>query len=215
MKKLVAYLLIACICFFSSACGDKTHQGEINNQVSSVSTGGTEYNSNTPDDPGSDPVDDIKPLEASDFSVSDAKNSINLDSPYKDFKIDLQEEELDNNYVGETYSGDFVYKTYIHSYADFDIYVSNTNYNIKNRNFDEYYITQIVLKNSNFKTYRGITVGSRAEDVIRTYGQGDISTEDGKTVLIYKLNDMEMSFTVDENQRVQDVVLRIITEDMQ
>lgn len=91
----------------------------------------------------------------------------------------------------------------------------NTNYNLKNRNFDEYYITQITLKNSTFKTYRGITIGLKAEDIIKAYGQVEKSTENGETVLNYTLNDMEMSFTIDENQKVKNVVLSIVMEDIQ
>lgn len=218
MKKVVICILIICICLSISACGEKIlkDNNESDKQVGTLSTDGAKNNSPTPaESQSSNHTKDIKPLELLDFSVSDTKNSIRLDSPYKEFKIDKPEEKLENNYVGETYSGEFVYKTYMHKYADFDLYVSNANYNLKNRNFDEYYITQITLKNSTFKTYRGISIGSKVEDINKAYGPGEKSTVDGKNVLIYTLNDMEMSFTIDENQKVQDVVLRIIVKDIQ
>ena len=222
-KRLLGYLillaiLIICICVSINACGEKIlkDNNESDKQIGTLSTDGAKNNSPTPtENQSSNPTKDIKPLEALDFSVSDTKNSIRLDSPYKGFKIDKPEEKIDNNYVGETYSGEFIYKNYMHKYADFDLCDSNKNYNLKNRNFDEYYITQITLKNSTFKTYRGITIGSKVEDINKAYGQGEKSTADGKTVLNYTLNDMEMSFTIDENQKVQDVVLRIIVKDIQ
>jgi len=222
-KRLLGYLillaiLIICICVSVSACGEKIlkDNNESDKQIGILSTDGVKNNSPTPtENQSSNPTKDIKPLEALDFSVSDTKNRISLDFPYKEFKIDKPEEKIDNNYVGETYSGEFVYKIYMHKYADFDLIVSNANYNLKNRNFDEYYITQIILKNSTFKTYRGIPIGSKVEDINKAYGQGEKSTADGKTVLNYTLNDMEMSFIIDENQKVQDVVLRIIVKDIQ
>lgn len=216
MKKIVICILLISMCVSISACGKRIikDNNESDKQVETLSTDGAKNSSPTPaESQSSNPAKDIKPLEPLDFSVSDTKNSIRLDSPYKEFKIDEPEEKLDNNYVGETYSGEFVYKTYMHQYADFDLYVSNSNYNLKDRNFDEYYITQITLKDSTFKTYRDITIGSKAEDIEKAYGPGEKSTVDGNTVISYTLNDMEISFTIDENQTVQDVVLRIVVND--
>lgn len=210
--------MVVAICLSVSACGNKIsiENNKSNIPVGTLSNDGENSNSTpTSESQNSISIIEIKPLEALDFTVTDGKNSIRLDSPYKEFKIDKPEEKLDNNYVGETYSGEFVYKTYMHKYADFDLYVSNANYNLKNRNFDEYYISQITLKNSNFKTLRGITIGSKVEDINNVYGLGEKSAADGKTILIYTFNDMEMSFAIDENQKVQDVVLRIVVKDMQ
>lgn len=218
MKKILICILIIFICVSISACGEKTlkDNNEDDEQIGKLPTNGAKINSPTPaETQSSNPTKDIYPLEVLDFSVSDTKNSIRLDSPYKEFKIDKPEDKIDNNYVGETYSGEFVYKTYMHKYTDLDLYVSNANYNLKNRNFDEYYITQIALKNSTFKTYRGINIGSKVEDISKAYGLGEKSTVDGKTVIIYSLNDMEMLFTIDENQKVQDIVLRIIVKNIQ
>lgn len=216
MKKVIICILIICISLSISACRNrvlKDNNGS-DKQVEILSFDGAKENSHAPiESRNSNPSKDIKPLDVFDFIVTDTKNNIILDSPYKEFKIDRPEKELENNYVGEIYSGEFVYKTYIHMFADFDLYVSNSNYNYKNRNFDEFYITQITLKNSNFKTSRGISIGSKAEDIINIYGLGEKSNVDGKDVLIYTLNDMEMSFTIDENQKVQDIVLRIVVQD--
>lgn len=90
---------------------------------------------------------------------------------------------------------------------NFDIFVSNLNYNYKNRIFDEYYITQITIKNSTFKTHRGITIGSDIAEIIKAYGYGDERTEDDNTYLIYSMDDKELQFTIDENQKVKGMVM--------
>lgn len=154
----------------------------------------------------------IKLIGASDFIVSDGSNSFRLDLPYKEFTYYKPEERSDNNYVGEVIADDYVYKTYMHKYPDFDIYVSNLNYNHKNRSFDEYYITQITLKNSNMKTSRGITLGSKAVDVYNTYGSGEKTNVDGEENLSYKFEDMELLFVIDKNQNVKELVLLIKSE---
>ena len=144
----------------------------------------------------------LKPLEAEDFSVSDGKNTIVLDSPFTDFEIDLPEEET--SYVGEEYTGDFVYKVYQHTYADFNLYTSNRYYNLKDRNFDYYYIVQITLKTPNFKTNRGISVGAHVDDLLKAYGPGEESNDDGVICLLYTLGDMRLQFDM-RNQRVQGI----------
>lgn len=205
-----------CIFVAISACGKEISK-DNNESIKQFGSddGAKNYNPTPMESQSSNSTNEIKPLVYLDFSVSDSKNSIKLDTPYHEFKIDYPEEELDNYYVGETYLGEYVYKTYMHKYAEFDLYVSNTNYNLKNRNFDEYYITQITLSNSSFNTDRGITIGSKIEDINKFYGPGEKSTVDGKTVLIYTLNDMELSFTFDDNQKVQDLVLRIVVKNIQ
>ena len=203
MRKLIAYIILIFVYLSITACGNNFSMDDIEkyNQTETLPTGEID-------------VKNIKQLETIDFSITDGEDSITLDSDYNKLKINKSEEKLDNNYVGEIYSGEFVYKVYMHKYTDFDLYVSNSNYNIKNRNFDEYYITQITLKNSTFKTYRNITIGSDVEEIIKAYGYGEELTEEEQNVLIYTLNDMKMQFTIDENYKVQDVVLSIVVKDM-
>ena len=150
-----------------------------------------------------------KPLEAKDFSVSDEKTKIVLDSPFMDFKTDLPEEET--SYVGEEYSGGFAYKVYQHRYADFDLYTSNRNYNFKGRGFDDYYISQITLKTPKFKTDRGISVGAYAEDLIKAYGPGEESNDDGAISLLYTFGDIKLQFDI-ENQRVQSITAFVFAD---
>lgn len=144
--------------------------------------------------------------------VSDSIDSIKLDSPFKDFKNHKPEEKMDNNYVGETTFGEYVYKTYMHKYTDFHLYVSNLNYNLKNRSFDEYYIVQVNLTNFNFKTARGITVGYKLENVYDVYGNGESLIVDGIENLSYYFEDMQLLFTIDENKNVKEVTLMIRNE---
>ncbi len=225
MKKIAALIVMLVVCFSISGCGDKVIIDNNNTSLPTL-TDSKEYDevTVTPVDTTETDISDedeisasenIKPLEESDFEVVQGENIIKLDSPYAEFKFDKPEEQLDNNYVGETYSGEFIYKTYFHLFEDFELYVSNANYNIKNRNFDEYYITQIVLKNSNFATGRGIAIGSDAVDIENKYGSAEKSTIDGKINLTYRLGDKEISFIIGDNQKVESIVLNIIVEGVQ
>ena len=71
-------------------------------------------------------------------------------------------------------------------------------------------ISQLTLKDSSFKTYRGITIGSRLKDVIDSYGQGEESVDDKSTTnIVYCLEDMRMIFSLDDEQIVDRVSLYI------
>ena len=101
----------------------------------------------------------------------------------------------------------------MHSYADFDLYRSDVNYDLKNRNQYDYRITYIRLKTPEFETSRGVGVGSAVEDVYKAYGHGEESSNDGITTIIYSLNDMRMRFTIDENQKVTGISLSIVVSE--
>lgn len=156
-----------------------------------------------------------KSIQLSDFAITNGKSLIKLDSPFKGFKINIPEEKVVNNYIGETYAGDFVYKTYLHQYKDVDLYVSNANYNLKRRTFDEYYITQITVKKNIFKTPRNITIGAKGEDVYRAYGNAKKIIQNGKTALSYTKKDMEISFVIGQKGKVEELILRIVVKDVQ
>lgn len=202
---VLSILLVACMFKISSLTGQTGNKAKI--------PGVNKATSEQSKDSSNAVV--IKILEEKDFTVTDGKDSISLDTSYKNFKIDKEEKKLDNNYVGEYVSGEYTYKNFVHEYEDFSIYVSNINYNFKNRNFDEYYITQITLKNSNFKTFRGIAIGSNIEDIQKLYGNGEKSIVDGITFLNYRLNDKELSFILDKEQKkVEGIILSIVTENI-
>lgn len=153
----------------------------------------------------------VAPLTAKDFSVSDGVDTITLDAPYDGFKVSRTEEPMENNYVGERFSGKSVYKYFVHQYADFDLYTSNVNYNLKNRDFNEYHISQVTLKSSSLRTPRGAAIGSTAKEVADAYGRGDKSEFRGETVLNYKMDDMRISFYIDAQvQLVTGVILTIL-----
>jgi len=60
---------------------------------------------------------------------------------------------------------------------------------------------------SDYKTYRGITIGSTVYDVLNKYGFAKESTENDKTFLRYILENMSITFYIDDNQKVETVVL--------
>lgn len=103
---------------------------------------------------------------------------------FKELKLDKPEKKVENNYVGESVSGDFVYKYYMHQYDDFDLYVSNANYNLKGKKFDNRYVSQITLKNkSDFRTARGIVVGAALKEILDNYDQTTIKKENGNNYI--------------------------------
>ena len=185
MKRLSIYIFVILAILFLNACNYETkNSGEAKSS-------------------------EIKPLLMEDFTVTDGINSIVLDSLFDEFKTDEIEIKHDNNYVGEIYAGDFTYKVFFHEYANFDLYTSNTNYNLKNRNFDEYHITQITLKSQKYKTNRGLTVGSDIEEIYELYGPGEVKDRDDKTELCYTMNDMELSFIIGNDKKVETNILTV------
>lgn len=194
----------------ASSANGTTGAASETNETATQSNDATGANTGT-NKSGSEP-NAVEPLEVKDFTVTDGKNVITLDTPYKDFKMDEEEKETDNSYVGETISGEFTYKNYMHQYKDFDIYVSNAYHNTKNRHVDEYYITQITLNTPAYKTARGIAVGAELDDVEGMYGEGRKVEDYENLSLVYGLNEMELSFDIDENQKVQTITLNIVVE---
>jgi len=156
-------------------------------------------------------IDTVKQLEEKDFSITDCEDTICLDIPFKDFHSHKVEERVD--FVGWIYSGEFAYKYNRHVYGDFDIYTSNANYNLKNRNFDDRYISQITLKNANLKTLRGISLGSTLQDVINLYGEGQVQKSNSDYVIYqYRLEDRALQFKVDKEQKVAGITLLILVQ---
>lgn len=193
---------------YESSSTDTTIPDKHSND-NSISDSVEETNLNTTISPTLNPAEEIEPLDTSDFIVSDEKNVITLDSLYTDFKAGEPENKIENNYVGEVYSDDYVYKTYLHEYPDYDLYVSNSSYNLKERDMYDYYITQITLKNSKYTTARGIIIGSSLDDIFKAYGDEEKFIENKDGELIYKFNDMQLSFTLDKNHIVKQISLYI------
>ncbi|MBT6068696.1 hypothetical protein HOG48_02995 [Candidatus Peregrinibacteria bacterium] len=117
-------------------------------------------------------------------------------------------DEIHSEYVGETYNETFMYKTYLHSYDGFDLYTSNANYNLKGRSFDEYYISQITSKSPDFYSSRGITAGSTVDKVMDAYGNTNILEKEGDSFVSYDYEDMKMSYFLDANDVVEEIVFR-------
>jgi hypothetical protein len=154
---------------------------------------------------------ELKQLGDNDYSVKDIKTGdiLALDTPYKDFKTPEEEIEIENNYVGEVYSGELVYKYYLHKYKDFDLYVSNVKYNEKNRNFDEYYISQITLLTNNYETSRGLKIGDAFEKVVDNYGVGQETLFAEKFALKYSENGNEIIFAFDDQKIIEIIIMNI------
>jgi hypothetical protein len=163
-----------------------------------------------------------KEIAEEDFTITqvNGQQQISLDAPFKDFVTDETEMQTEDNYVGETYSGDTAYKTYMHQYENFNLYISNTYYNTKNRNFDDYYITQIDVTAPAYQTTRGIKIGDNRDAVLLAYGnetKDSQSNEDDSTLettseensLFYQKNDKVLSIHFDVQNKVSGITLWI------
>ncbi|MDE7436544.1 MAG: hypothetical protein K2N01_12095 [Lachnospiraceae bacterium] len=103
-----------------------------------------------------------------------------------------------------------MYKYFQHDYEDFDLFTSNYKYDQRDRDIDYYYIVQITLKTDALQTSRGITVGSRLQEVTALYGDG-IRIENGSYKglmdVIYEYDGREITFLVDDEQKVVQIIL--------
>lgn len=214
-KRLITVLMPLILLTLLSACAPKTTIKTIpspsateNTNVNTTDTKPTENTSTISPTPGV-----AKPLSVSDFMITDGKNIISLYTAFMDLKIDQKEHEVENNFVGENTVDGFIYKYFVHQYDDFDLFVSNANYNLKGKDFDDRYVSQITLKNkSDFKTLRGITIGSSLSDVVNAYGQVEIKNEEGNEFVDYQFEDMGLKFTIDTNKVVTGIIVDIIVK---
>ena len=216
MRSIINFFIIILMSAFILTCGGNEQKHNFTTYQSIAKDTFNENLNDTNDIDDTDTtINSLKSLGEEDFSVSDSKNSIQLDIPFFSLNIDTPKKTDENMsshiyFVSYVYSGVYVYKVYTQEYYDITIYISNYNYNFKGRDFDDYFITQITLVNSNFKTYRGITVGSTVQEVYSKYGYTKESIEDDRTSLRYTLGEMMISFQIDNNQKVEAVILSII-----
>lgn len=212
MKKILTIFLsiLLILISFSSCDNDTVETKEENLKSSNIKIDGMNDKTGVEQEDKFKNVKEIKPLDTNDFTVTDGKNKISLDFAYQDFNIDLKEIEMDNNFVGETTSGDYNYKHYVHQFDDFDIYVSNSDFDVKKRNFDDYYITQITLKTPLFKTKRGISIGADREEVITCYGEGEYDKDGENNLINYTYKNMQLSFIIDKEKKVHSIMATIM-----
>ncbi len=136
-------------------------------------------------------------LKASDFSITDGKETISLDSSFKNFKTSSEELAVDDHADGEVMFNNVTYKYFVYRYNDFNLYTSNAHYDLKKRNAEDQYISNIILKNQNYRTPRGVGIGSDLESIKQAYGEGRKTFRNDKACIVYQLNDMELAFSFD------------------
>lgn len=212
--KKVSLIFIIIISVLLNACSTSTSnnmQGKQSSNTNSINNSDASKIENKTSNTNEicNDKEKIKQLDGKDFIVTDGIDTIYLDAPYKNFKTSKQEINQDNNYVGDVTSGEYKYKYYFHKYNDFVIYDSNANYNLKNRKFDEFYITQITLNNSNFKTARGISIEQNLTDVINAYGDGNQTKDNNITTYFYQYKDMQLSFVINQENKITGIILNI------
>lgn len=222
MKKIICLLLVLILniagCSYLKT--DNLHNNDSNNDTQ------IEYNNNDIQSNSEEEIEqnrdlndvelidieiDIAELSDNDFYITDNIDIIMLGAKHSDFVT--QKEEISNSYVGEKRSeNNIIYKYYQHSYDDFDLYTSNINYDIKNRNFDEYYISQLTIKTANVKTARGIIIGDSNDDVLERYGLSKINSDDNSS-LTYQLDEKNLTFMFNANNEVKSIRLSITVID--
>lgn len=219
-KKKLLYTLLLMFSLFVISCSnshkDKYKIQDTNNINKTVITAKPTITPSLTENPKEQktkqPKDHMS-LGDEDFQVTDGICSVVLDSNFTEFKTNETETNAENSYVGETYSknNDYVYKNYRHEYQNFLIYTSNLYYNLKNRSFDDYYITQITLISNEYKTNRGIFIGSDMSDIVRLYGEGKITEEDNKILVSYIFKNKKIVFTSNGKKKVTGIDLFIIS----
>jgi len=155
-------------------------------------------------------------LTPADFAVTDGQSEFVLDQLYDELKIDKEKFDKDSVYVGiiKGASG-FSYDYFSREFEDLSVYTANVNFDLKDRDIGYYYVAEIVLKTSTFKTPRGIAIGSSMEDVLQAYGQGRRYEQEDGWLLVYSYNDLGMCFTIDHSEIVQEVSMSISVDKRQ
>lgn len=103
-------------------------------------------------------------------------------------------------------TGSTPYKAFYRAYPDFNFITSNTNYEIKNRDFDDYRISTIKITNGRIITSRGPHIGSTRESVLNKYGHPN---EEKNKKLAYIVSDMKLDFVFNESSLVSSITLEI------
>lgn len=111
-------------------------------------------------------------ISKDDFFIYTTKGQVALDSSfetfYKSWGQYQENQESEEHYFITT--GSTPYKAFYRAYPDFNFITSNTNYEIKNRDFDDYRISTIKITNGRIITSRGPHIGSTRESVLNKYG---------------------------------------------
>lgn len=209
MKKKNSIIAVIIVMFFLTACADR---GTI---PETESAEGIEEG----EDHSREEQETAEFLTPADFAVTDGQSEFVLDQLYDELNIDKEKFDKDSVYVGiiKGASG-FSYDYFSREFEDLSVYTANANFDLKNRDIGYYYVAQITLKTSTFKTPRGITIGSSMEDVLQAYGQGlqyenENEYENGWS-LVYSYNDLGLFFEMDQSGIVRkvNISIRVICE---
>lgn len=148
------------------------------------------------------------PLTEKDFLLSDGKHVLELGLTFDSFTS--PEQEKGNHYVGQSYNGDQPYDVYVHYYKDFDIYISDLGKGEVPPYTAPIVISQISTRTAAYKSNRGISIGSNKTDILNVYGEGaesQMDDDDTRTFLEYSLGDKLLSFALDNQNIVQEVMI--------
>lgn len=137
-------------------------------------------------------------LTPQDFAMTDGRNEIMLGMLYKDLELDI-------DLVSAAHVG---YGLDSHAYEGIVIYTTYSSRSINEVEEGEY-ICQISVEGVTFKTPRGIAIGSGSEEIIKAYGQGSRTVMDNGYIICYTYNDFNLEFSVDQQEKVSDIILVI------
>ena len=151
-------------------------------------------------------------LQEDDFTVTGGQDRITLDDPFREFKTAKKEKSFE--LVGWVAAGRENYKYIVHMYPGFQIVTSNENFGLKNRKFDDRYISVIMLGNgSDYKTARGLAVGSSMQEILDAYGNGYRQMVQHESGLVIEYGtDKVLRFFTDKEQKVTIITLLVIVQ---
>lgn len=149
-----------------------------------------------------------KRIAYDDFAITNGRDWISLDSSFPDFVTKNPEmKELSNSFIGDFPVGDTAYKYYSYDYKDFKFIASNTFFDAKQRDIDDYYITYILIKDNKYKTRRGIQIGDPVSKLTRIYPVSLYNSGGG--VVQYKYGDMTLKFMINNQKTIESIELKI------
>jgi hypothetical protein len=151
----------------------------------------------------------IKPINENDYIISKQNNRIELDTNYSDLEMDLLEINMEQNYVREVVEEEYTYQYYQQRFHGIVIYTSNLYYNEKERDINDYYISQITVTSSEFETSRGVKIGNTYNNIINVYGKDGIE-ESGS--IIYKYKDKNLKFNFNDMDLLSEIILYVENE---
>jgi len=138
-----------------------------------------------------------KNINTSDFIVMSKDVWFGLGSSFSNSISLKKEKEVSSEYIGD-FPNDVggLNKFNSHAFKDFNVIVSNVNYNKRLWTIDDdYIISNITLTTPKYHTIRNIKVGDRKDEILKSYT--GIKFNESSNKIKYSLNGMTLTFNLE------------------